>query len=304
MYYIVFPLLYLLSCLPFFMLYRLSDFAAFVLRKIIKYRKDVVLTNLKHAFPDKSDSELNRIAKDFYRNLTDTFIESIKMISLSKRRFYNMVSINLDDSIALAEKGKSIQFLAGHQFNWELANWIIADKMPIPFVGVYMKIKNKAINKIFYDMRSRTGTKLVATHEFRTKMHQMLTDQHCIGLAADQNPGNPENAYWLNFLNRPAPFVTGPDKSARKTNYAVVFLQLVKIRRGKYDFRSIVVKEDAAGSAEGELTRRYRDLLEETVRSNPDNYLWSHRRWKRNYLPVYRKRWIDTSPSPEEADVH
>ncbi len=296
MYYLVYGLFYLLSLLPFFIIYRISDFAYFIIYYIIGYRKKVVMSNLDIAFPEKSASEKKAIAKKFYKNFTDTFIETIKMLSISQKAFAKMVDINLDEAVALARKGKSVQFHAGHQFNWELANWIVADKMPIPFIGVYMKINNKAIDRIFYNMRSKTGTILVSVQEFKNKMHQLLNRQYSIGLAADQNPGVPANAYWLNFFNRPAPFVTGPDKAAIKNNTAVVFIRLIKVKRGKYKFDAEVLVENGADLKEGELTLLYRDVLEDTIRKNPDNYLWSHRRWKWSYQDEYEKRWIDKNP--------
>ena len=215
------------------------------------------------------------------------------MMSISEKGFSKMTSINLDDVIALAKKGKSIQFHSGHQFNWEIANWVIASNMTIPFIGVYMIISNKAINKIFFDLRSKKGTVLVSTHEFKNRMHQLLAHQYSIGLAADQNPGKPENAYWLNFFNRPTPFVTGPDKAAIKNNTAVVFVKLDKIKRGRYQFSTKIITENAAEMKEGQLTKFYRDFLEQSIKENPDNYLWSHRRWRWEYQDQFLNKWID-----------
>ncbi len=297
MYYIIYFLLYCFSLLPFFILYRFSDLAYFIMYYIVGYRKAVVMNNLTIAFPEKSEKEKIIIAKKFYKNLTDTFIETIKLISISKKAFNKMATIDLDASIELAKKGKSIQFHAGHQFNWELANWLIAEKMPIPFVGVYMKINNPAINKIFYDLRSKMGTVLVSAQEFKNKMHQLLSQQYCLGLAADQNPGNVTSAYWLNFFNKPTPFVTGPDKGALKNNTAVVFMKLIKIKRGQYRFETEVLFEDTTTLKEGEITLRYRDVLEDTIRKNPDNYLWSHRRWRWYFQQEeHASRWIDSNP--------
>ncbi len=293
MYFLTYGLLYTISLLPGFILYRLSDFAYLLIYRIIGYRKKVVFHNLEIAFPEKSASERKSIAKKFYRNLTDTFIETIAMLSMSEKSFLKKNKFNLDEVIMLTKKGKSIQFHSGHQFNWEYANWVISKHMPIPFIGVYMKISNKAIDKIFYNLRSKKGTVLVATHEFKNKMHQLLKQQYSIGLAADQNPGNPSNAYWLNFFNRPAPFVTGPDKGGIKNNTSIVFVRLEKIKRGYYKVVTKVVAENAADLKEGQLTRLYRDFLEESIKANPDNYLWSHRRWRWEYEERFADKWID-----------
>jgi len=193
----------------------------------------------------------------------------------------------------MAGNGKNIQFHCGHQFGLEWGNWLIAQKMPIPWVGIYMKIKNKSIDKLFYDIRSKQGTILIAANEFKNSMHQILDKQYSIGLAADQFPGIHSNAYWLNFFNRPAPFVTGPDKAAIKNNSAVVFVKFIKIKRGYYKFDTTIFKENSKLLNPGEITVAYRDFLEQTIREQPDNYLWSHRRWKWPYKKEYETRWID-----------
>ena len=299
MYYLIYSLLYFFSLLPMRILYGFSDLAYFIIYYFVKYRRDIVSNNLNIAFPEKTTEEKTAIAKKFYKNLTDTFIETIKMISISEKKYRSMCEMDLSKVIELANKGKSIQFHAGHQFNWELANWMIAEKMPIPFIGVYKKISNPSFDRIFYNMRSKTGTVLVGTHEFRNRMHQLMSKQYCIGLAADQNPGNPAMAFWLNFFNRPVPFVTGPDKGAIKNNTAVVFVRLIKLKRGKYRFETEIVTENSGDMQEGQLTLIYRDLLEKTIKQNPDNYLWSHRRWRREFEASYASIWIDTSPAPQ-----
>ena len=90
---------------------------------------------------------------------------------------------------------------------------------------------------------------------------------------------------------------TGPDKGARKNNTAVVFVKFIKLKRGFYRFEPRLIIENGAELNEGELTLKYRDFLEETIRQQPANYLWSHRRWKWNYSDEYTSRWIDTTPA-------
>ena len=299
MYYLLYGILYLFSLLPFFILYRISDVAFFIIYYVAGYRKEIVMSNLNIAFPEKSLDERKDIAKKFYQNLTDTFIETIKLISLSEKEFNKRAIMNLDACNALAAQGKSIQFSCGHQMNWEYGNRVMAKKMTIPWVGVYMKINNKVLDRLFYNMRSKEGAVLVAAQEFKVRMHHVFRSPYSLGLAADQNPGVPGNAYWLYFFNKATPFVTGPDKGAIKNNTAVVFAKFVKLKRGFYEFVPTIIIENGASLKEGELTLLYRDFLEETIRKHPDNYLWSHRRWKWNYGKEYEKGWIDKMLPPE-----
>ena len=296
MYYLLYGFLYLISLLPFFILYGISDFFFVLVYYVFGYRKKIVMANLAIAFPEKTIEERKKIARKFYNNFIDTLIESIKMLSMNERHFEKRCTVDIDSCNALAARGKNIHFHSGHQMNWEYANWIFARKLHIPWLGIYMPLSNKALNKIFYDLRARYNTVLVSTKEFKSRMHQVFRSQYSLALAADQNPGMLGNAYWLNFFSKAAPFVTGPDKGAVKNNAAVVFVKFVKIKRGYYHFETKVITENAGELKEGELTILYRDFLEETIRSHPDNYLWSHRRWKYGYKEGYKNQWIDNAP--------
>ncbi len=293
MYYVVYPLLYLVSLLPFFILYGISDFFAFLLYHVIKYRKDVVLGNLKIAFPEKTDEERKKIAKKFYQYFTDTMVESLKFISISKKQLLKRSTGTFDIINNLIDKGYSINLMAGHQFNWEYANLLYAINLKIPFVGIYMPVKNKIFDRIFFDMRSRYGTILISATDFKNKMHDVFKKQYMLALAADQNPGAALSGYWLNFFGRPTPFVTGPEKGAVKNNAAVVYVGFKKIKRGHYHFETTLLTEQSAATETGELTCMYRDVLEKTIKEDPANYLWSHRRFKFEWKEEYRNLWVD-----------
>lgn len=297
MYYLVYGLLYLISLLPFFILYRISELVFLLMYHLFGYRKKVVMYNLAIAFPDKSIAERKAIARKFYLNLIDTFIETIKMISMRKTQFEDRCKMDFKEINKLISSGKSIQFHSGHQMNWEYVNWIVAKNITIPWIGIYQPISNKAINKIFYDLRAKYGTKLVATREFKSVMHSLFINQFAIGLAADQNT-SPATGYWQYFFSKPAPFIMGPEKGAIKNNTAVVFVKMVKIKRGYYEYVSKVILENSADTQVGEITRLYRDFLEETINEHPDNYLWTHRRWRHEYSVEHAERWIDTRSKP------
>lgn len=300
MYYIIYSFLYVVSLLPFFVLYRISDFFFFVTYHVAGYRKKVVFANLDIAFPKKSQAEKTTIAKQFYQNLVDTFIESIKLLSVDDKEVLRRASFDFTPVQQLIDEGKNIQLHSGHQMNWEYGHWAVAMQVPIPWVGVYMRINNKALDRLFFKIRNKGNTVLVAAQEFKARAHASFQNQYTLGLAADQNPGVPANAYWLNFFGRPAPFVTGPDKGARKNDTAVFFVKFIKIRRGFYRFEPTLITAHGSTLAEGELTLRYRDFLEKTIREDPANYLWSHRRWKWPYAETYAHRWIDTTSASGE----
>jgi Kdo2-lipid IVA lauroyltransferase/acyltransferase len=293
MYYIIYPILYLFSLLPFFILYGISDFFSFLLFHVIRYRKDVVLSNLKIAFPEKTEAERIQIAKRFYQYFTDTFIETVKFVSISKKELEKRSKGDFELLNELIDKGYNINIMAGHQFNWEYANLLYSLNLKIPFVGIYVNIANKALNKIFYDMRSRYGTVLMDSLAFKNNRHQVFENQYMLALAADQNPKFPENGYWINFFGRPTPFSSGPERGAIKNDAAVVYVAFKKVKRGYYDFSISLLCESSAKTSKGELTNLYRDVLEKTIRKDPANYLWSHRRFKFEWKDEYNDLWLD-----------
>ncbi len=301
MYKIILGILYGFSLLPMRMLYVFSDVAFFIVYRIAGYRKKVVMANLDTAFPEMSRNEKEKIASQFYRNLCDTFIETIKLISISERDFDKMFTLDISGCNRLLERGLQIQVHSGHQMNWELAHLAFARNIKTLWVGVYMRITNPHIDRLFLRIRGRFNARMVSAQDFSKEIRNIYERQYALALIADQNPGWPKNAYWLNFFSKPAPFMAGPEKGATRNGTAVVFVNFVKVRRGFYRYEPVIITEDASGMKEGELTRLYRDFLEESIRKQPANYLWSHRRWKFSYQQEYRKRWIDHSPPPSAS---
>ncbi len=299
MYYLLYGLLYLISLLPFFILYAISDFLFFILYYCIGYRKKIVADNIDIAFPGKTTEEKIKIAKQFYRNLIDNFIETIKFLSISEKQFVKRGSINFEGAKQLVDKGLNIQFHSGHQMNWEYASLAISRKLTIPWLAVYMKITARPLDRLFLKIRSRFGATMVEKDKYSIIMPPLMKNQYALGLIADQNPSFERNGYWLNFFSKPAPFLIGPEKGAMRYKTAVVFVNIKKIKRGFYHFDCKVITEDGSQFKNGELTRMYRDFLEDGIKKDPSNYLWSHRRWKFDWNKTYEKRWIDAAALPQ-----
>ena len=294
MYYFIYGVLYILSLLPFGILYFLSDLAYILLYYIIGYRKAIVMNNLLIAFPQKTQQERISISTKFYKNLADTFIETIKMISLDKEKFLQRCDGNFEVLNNIIEKGKNIQLQGAHQFNWEYGNWILAIKVNLPVASVYMPIKNKTLNKIFLKVRERFGAIMVDATDYSKNIKKVARKQYALALVADQNPGwPPGRVYWLNFFTRPAPFLMGPEKGAIRFNNAIVFTRYIKLKRGHYYFENHIITENAAECKPGEITRKFRDFIQEEITKDPASFLWSHKRWKHTYTKQYENMWID-----------
>ena len=251
------------------------------------------MNNLLIAFPEKTPQERIQIAKKFYRNLVDYFLESIKLITITDREFYKRCSGNFEELNKLTATGTNIQLHSGHQFNWEWANRIYSQNLNIPFVLVYMPISNKSIDKIFRKIRLKHGTVLIDATKYKRDILSLKKQQHAFALVADQSPPNGITAYWLNFFSKPTPFLYAPEKNAQRAAVPVGFASFRKVKRGHYKFETTIITLNAAETQKGELTKKYRNFLQEEIREQPDNYLWSHRRWKFDYIDKYEKLWVD-----------
>lgn len=288
MYYVIYGFLRLLSLLPLQVLYLFSDLAYAVIFYVIKYRRNVVMSNLLVAFPEKTEKERKRIAKDFYHNLTDTFIETIKFLHWGKKDIDKRFTCDLSGMEQAIASGGPVHLLGMHNMNWEYVNWGLVQRLNLPFLGIYLPIASKAFDKIIYKMRSRFGTVLIPATGFKEAYLAYIKVPHVLASAADQSPGNPGNAYWVNFFGRPTAFVKGAERGAVAIHAAVVFGHFYKIKRGYYHLDTKFIASDAAAIGQpGEMTREFAAFVEASIRQKPANYLWSHRRWKHEWKPEY-----------------
>lgn len=285
MYYIIFPIFYCISLLPWRIAYVLSDLFYLLTYYIIQYRKKVVRQNLQIAFPEKSVAERLTIEKAFYRQLIDTFVEMIKMISISKEELDRRFECNYEVVNDLYKTGQSVQVHGGHFFNWEYVNLAYGANFTYPFLGVYAPLSSKAFDRIIYNMRSKFKTILIPASDFTTKFHKYATGIYSMALAADQNPRRTQDAYWVDFMGKITPFVPGPEKGARLKNTAIVFATYYQVKRGYYKSELSLYTTTPNDIPFGKITLDYKTFVESELRKRPTNFLWSHRRFKWNYDP-------------------
>lgn len=293
MYYIVFGLFYVVSLLPMRILYLISDALYGLVYYIIGYRKKVVMGNLEIAFPEKSVQERVKIAKAFYRNLIDSFIETIKLVSAPRSFLNKRVTANWEILEPLFSSGTSCQLHLGHTFNWEWGHHVLTTFTQYQVVVVYMPLSNAVLEKLMYYLRTRHGNQFISASTMSQSMESLKGSQYLLGLVADQSPGNMSNAYWLNFLGRPTAFVSGPEKGARSRDIPVLFTRIVKPRRGYYQAYLEIACLKPSELNQGELTLKYARYMEKVIRANPEMWLWSHRRWKRTWDDQYMSNWVD-----------
>ena len=284
MYLLIYIFVYLISLLPWRLLYFISDIIALLLQHVFKYRVKVVKQNLAIAFPQKTAKERQQIANEFYQQFADSFIETFKLISISDKNFDKRFTSNVEILNKLYASGQSVQIMAGHFFNWEFANWGVAKYGKYPFIAVYMPLSNPHFNKIVLTLRKRFGSIMIPATNFKSQFHKYANQgAYAMALAADQNPGNPLSAYWIPFFGRLTPFVKGPEKGALLNNTAQVFVHFYRVKRGYYHSEYEVMTTSPNYFKDGQLTALFVKTLEEKIKAKPANYLWTHRRWKSEY---------------------
>ncbi len=281
-YYIALPFIYLISILPFGILYKVSNGLYFILYKILGYRREVVLTNLRNSFPHKTEEEINTIAKSYYKYLCDLFLETFKTLTIDKKTmlehcYFNPQAKALFDK--LAAENKSIILVMGHLGNWEWSGNTVSLQLKQQLYVIYHPISNKYFDWLMYKMRTRFGTKLIAMKDTFREMLENRKELNATAFIADQTPA-PENAYWTTFLNQDTPVFKGAELIARKINYPIVYATVKRVKRGYYEIFAEVICEEPKQTSEGEISELHTRKLEEDIIAQPEVWLWSHRRWK------------------------
>ena len=279
---VIFAFVWLVAWLPISVLFVFSDLLYLVVYRMLKYRRDVVRGNLSHAFPEKRPDEITRIEKRFYRHLCDSFVEWVYPMHRSARtlekryRFINPEVIN-----DLYAEGRSVAGVLGHYGNWEYLS-LLPEHVNHEVWALYKPLKNKFYDRLINDLRSKYGVKMVPDHAGFRKLKERanagaITMTYFL---ADQSPQKSKIKYETLFLNRMAPVFLGPEQIAKKLDMAVVFFDIRKVGRGRYEVHFQLLVENPRDTSPYEITEMHVRALETAIRRDPAPWLWSHRRWK------------------------
>ncbi|WP_068472015.1 lysophospholipid acyltransferase family protein [Saccharicrinis aurantiacus] len=281
---IFYLLVLIVSVMPFRALYWFSNFASFIMLNVAKYRVEVVSSNLKKAFPEKTDDELKLLRKLFYRNLCDNFVESFKTFTIRKSTVVKRHKIKNPELLQdIFKKHKGIIGATGHYANWEWGSLSGSLQCDNNFVAFYKPVRNKYMDKILRDSRSKCGTELASIKQTAATFEKYKDQNYVFLMAADQSPskGNQlKYAHWTSFLGIETAFLSGIERHAKINNYPVIYIDIQRVKRGFYELELSVLVEDPSKCKDGEITDLYKNKLEEIIRKKPENWLWSHKRWK------------------------
>ncbi len=273
--------LYLLSLMPFWFLYFISDLLYLVIYYLVGYRRKVVRANLLQAFPEKTDADRREIERKFYHHFADLVLETIKTISISGRELSKRVTIANPELVEkLLQTDRKLVGVAGHYCNWELlaqAITVITDKK---FMIIYKPLSNSIFDKFFVRVRSRFGGIPVAMKMVLRKMVELKNEPFMTVLLGDQTPVRHEATYFTTFLNQPTAMFLGVEKLAKSFDTLVYFCDMRKVKRGYYTYTVVSLFEDVKNAPAYAITKAHVQYLEKVIREEPQYWLWSHRRWK------------------------
>ena len=271
-----------LSYLPLWVLYLLTDFLFLILIAFIPYRRKVVRKNLMNSFPDKSEKEILKIERQFYHHFTDILAEGIKNLSISKRELSKRLIVEKGELMnELYAKNKSVLLVSSHYNNWE---WLITAQNNLfqhQAMGIGMPLTSKFWDKKINERRSRFGMKVIKANNLNESIQNKTKEPIAILILGDQSPFDSKKSYWMEFLHQQTAVVFGTEQIANQYDFAVVFFKMIKLKRGHYKMVLELVTETPRELNWGELTEKHTHLIENEIIKNPQFWIWSHKRWKR-----------------------
>lgn len=282
-YLIIYPLLWLISKLPFRLLYLFSDFVYILVYHIIGFRKKTVRSNIALALPHLSKQEQLDIEKKSYRHLCDMFLEMIKTLSITEKEIEERFSFtNLDTYLELEKKGKSIALLVSHYASYE---WVISMNKYINFkgIGIYKKIANPHFDKLVKKIRLKYKAELVTTKKTKEAIYNYENQGiKCLyGFASDQTPRLSTRNHWSKFMGIETPIHIGAESLAKEFDMNVILMTVKKEKRGFYKATFEVMCDDNVRSIPNyEISEKYIKRVEQQIYEAPEYYFWTHKRWK------------------------
>jgi Kdo2-lipid IVA lauroyltransferase/acyltransferase len=276
----------ILSWLPIKLLYIFSGFMAFVLCHIVKYRKKVIVSNLQNSLPGRSDSEIQKLANSFYRNLSDIAFEIIKLESISRTQLEKRVTVEGQDVLdRILSKKQGVVVVMSHSGNWEwISQRVCFSGVGFDNIGVVaMEMTNPYFEKYFTQIRLRLQKGIAEIIPFTQTAKYLASRRHKASMIiaiADQSPHKDQIQYRTSFLNQDTGVFLGPERIARSLNYAIVFCHVKQTGRGFYKATFELITETPQDAPQHFITETHVKMLENDILTDPNAWLWSHRRWK------------------------
>ena len=284
-FWLTYPLIWLASRIPMRILYIKSDVLFILIYHVFGYRKKVIFQNIRYAFPEKSEEEIKKIAKKFYKHFTDMFMETLKSFSISEKEVRKRYIYKNPELVnKYAKEGKNIALVGAHLANWEWS-FSLPLVLDIEVFGAYNKLRNETFEKTLRENREKFGVKGVRTSDFVGLMNHNHKNkvQGAYILLSDQSPMIEKTFHWSTFFGVNVPVHTGAEMIAKNYDLVMINYAAKKIKRGYYEVEFSVIAENPKEFKNYELTEKFLKITEENVKKQPGFYLWSHNRFKHQH---------------------
>jgi Kdo2-lipid IVA lauroyltransferase/acyltransferase len=274
-------LLRLMARLPLWLLYQIGRDLYVFTYDILRWRRKLTLQNLRNAFPDMSEGERARIARDSYRHLGEFFAEAIKGATLSKEEIGRRVRIVNPEVIKqYTDRGQSVVLLTSHQCNWEWLLLAAGAQLGIPVDAVYKPQRVASFDRFLRETRSRFGGNPIPRDQFLVEVLKRRSSARAFAMVADHTPLRSEEKHWTRFLNQDTSFFVGADKIARLTRSPVIFVGMRRLSRGMYESTLELLGAPPYQGDTTDVIERYARAAERQIIAAPGSWLWLHRKWK------------------------
>lgn len=246
-------------------------------------RRAVVERQVRAAFPEFDDAEVQRVALESYENLGRTAIETALLPARSRQQVLEMFSrVEGWDIVERAmAKGRGILFVTGHLGNWELAGSLVAAK-GIPLEAVARRMQNPLFDRYLTSTRQSIGMTVIHDADAVRRVPRAMREQHAVAFLVDQGAVGLAST-WVPFFGRLAKTPRGPAVFALRLGAPVIFGAALRQPDGRYMIGFEEVQAESTGDRDADVDRivaAYTATLERWVRRAPEQYFWHHRRWK------------------------
>ncbi len=316
------PAYFLVRTLPERVAVRLCELVGVLAYHLLWRRRRIGRINLALAFPELPEKRRRRILRVSFRNFARSIAEYVKISALGDDEFRQRVTY-ADGTLERLPRDRGIIFFTGHIGNWELL--AISHSMHgHPMHVVVKRLDNPLFNALASRYRSRGGNVVRERNRDQKGLHA-LTDhvsrKGALGVLVDQYARR-RNSIVVPFFGHPARSHRGPALVAVRTGAALVpaFLRREEGRGlPRYVMRigePVLVDPDLRTREQVRaLTEKMQRVIEEEIRSRPEDWFWVHRRWKRaldgesdpysdsGRSRRHRRRDVDPHETPGGGDV-
>jgi KDO2-lipid IV(A) lauroyltransferase len=246
-----------------------------------RHRRQAI-ENLSAAFPVRSATNVEAIARDMFIHFGRLVLELLKFSTYSESDMLTAVDTEgLEQARQAFDRGRGVLFFTGHFGYWEIQGIVLALQLR-PMSVLARPLDNAPLNRMLESVRTCTGNSVIYRQGALRQVLRTLTDNHGVGLLIDQHLFPPDAVY-VRFFDRPAATTTALAAIALRTGAPVIPIFATPLTGGRYrlvyEAPLEPPREDTA-DARREFTQRCSDVLETYVRRHPELWLWMHRRWR------------------------